>query len=187
MAASGLAISRCGRVGAIFCSFKKAAQLATMPHELGRMAMRRREIITLRWAAAAIFAASVLCVPAAAQNDPDSDCKEVRVRDETLADTAMCVLNLNAKVVVNERCRIAAAVETKERVIDAGKYVVILSSAPDRNNKVTLTAKWNGGDGRTDDLRVLGPVTTVRRGAADCFQNQAKRFELCVSDFIACR
>src|SRR5215469_18569520 len=105
----------------------------------GRMAMRRREIITLRCAATAIFAASVLCVPAAAQNDPDSDCKEVRVRDETLADTAMCVLNLNAKVVVNERCRIAAAVETKERVIDAGKYVVvILSAAPDRNNKVTL-------------------------------------------------
>ena len=186
MAASGLAISRWGHVGAIFCSFKKAAQLATMPLELGRMAMRRREIITLRWAAAAIFAASVLCVPAAAQNAPDLDCKEVRVRDEALADTAMCVLNLNAKVVANERCRIAVA-EAKERVIDAGKYVVILSAAPDRNNKVTVTAKWNGGDGRTDDLRVLGPVTTVRRGTADCYQNQAKRFELCVSDFMACR
>jgi CTP:molybdopterin cytidylyltransferase MocA len=65
--------------------------------------MRRREYITLRWAAAAIIAASVLCVPAVAQNAPDADCKEVRVRDETLADTAMCVLNLNAKVVVNER------------------------------------------------------------------------------------
>jgi hypothetical protein len=149
--------------------------------------MRRREIITLRWAAAAIFAASVLCVPAAAQNDPDSDCKEVRVRDETLADTAMCVLNLNAQVVVNERCRIAVAAETKERVIDAGKYIVILSAAADRNNKVTLTAKLNSGDGRADDLRVLGPVTTVRRGAADCYRNQAKRFELCVSDFMACR
>jgi hypothetical protein len=151
------------------------------------MAMTRRGIITLRWAAAAIFAASVLCVPAAAQNDPDSDCKEVRVRDVTLADTAMCVLNLNAKVVLNERCRIAVAAEAKERVIDAGKYVVILSAVPDRNNKVILTAKWNNGDGRTDDLRVLGPVTTVRRGAADCYQNQAKRFELCVSDFMACR
>jgi hypothetical protein len=151
------------------------------------MAMRRREIITLRWAAAAIFAASVLCVSAAAQNDPDTDCKEVRVRDETLADTAICVLNLNAKVVLNERCRIAVAAEAKERVIDAGKYVVILSAAPDRNNKVTLMAKWNNGDGRTDDLRVLGPVTTVRRGAADCYQNQAKRFELCVSDYMACR
>src|SRR6516225_3567353 len=152
----------------------------------GRMAMRWR-IITLRWAAAAIFAASVLCVPAAAQNDPDSDCKEVRVRDETLADTAMCVLNLNAQVVVNERCRIAVAAETKERVIDAGKYIVILSAVPDRNNKVTLTAKLNSGDGRADDLRVLGPVTTLRRGAADCYRNQAKRFELCVSDFMACR
>jgi hypothetical protein len=152
------------------------------------MAMRRREIITLRWAAAAIVAALVLCVPAAAQTDPDSDCKELRVRDEALADTAMCVLTLNAKVVLNERCRIAVAAEAKERVIDAGKYVVvILSAAPDRNNKVTLMAKWNNGDGRTDDLRVLGPVTTVRRGAADCYQNQAKRFELCVSDYMACR
>jgi hypothetical protein len=152
------------------------------------MAMRRREIITLRWAAAAIVAALVLCVPAAAQNDPDSDCKELRVRDEALADTAMCVLTLNAKVVLNERCRIAVAAEAKERVIDAGKYVVvILSAAPDRNNKVTLMAKWNNGDGRTDDLRLLGPVTTFRRGAADCYQNQAKRFELCVSDYMACR
>ena len=92
--------------------------------------MRRREYITLRWAAAAIIAASVLCVPAVAQNTPDADCKEVRVRDETLADTAMCVLNLNAKVVVNERCRIAIAAEAKERVIDAGRYIVILSAAP---------------------------------------------------------
>ena len=149
--------------------------------------MRRREIITLRWAAVAIFAAAVLCMPAAAQNDPDLDCKEVRVRDQSLADTAMCVLNLNAKVVVNERCRIAVAAETKERVIDAGKYIVILSSAPDKNNKVTVTAKWNNGDGRTDDLRVLGPVTTVRRGTADCYQNQGKRFELCLSDFMTCR
>jgi hypothetical protein len=49
------------------------------------------------------------------------------------------------------------AAEAKERVIDAGKYVVILSSAPDKNNKMTVTAKWNNGDGRTDDLRVLGP------------------------------
>jgi ferric-dicitrate binding protein FerR (iron transport regulator) len=151
------------------------------------MAMRRREIITLRWATAAIFAALVLCVPAAAQNDPDSDCKEVRVRDEALADTAMCVLNLNTKVVLNERCRIAVAAESKERVIDAGKYVVILSAAPDQNNRVVFTAKWNNGDGRTDDLRVLGPVTPVRRGTANCYQNQAKRFELCVSDFMACR
>ena len=149
--------------------------------------MRRREIITLRWTAAVIFAAGVFCVPAAAQNVPDSDCKEVRVRDETLADTAMCVLNLNAKVVLNERCRIAVAAEAKERVIDAGKYVVILSAAPERNNRVTLMAKWNNGDGRTDDLRVLGPVTTVRRGTADCYQNPAKRFELCVSDYMACR
>jgi hypothetical protein len=149
--------------------------------------MRRREFITLRWAAAAIIAASVLCVPAVAQNDPGSDCKEVRVRDVTLADTAMCVLSLNTKVVLNERCRIAVTADAKERVIDAGKYVVILSAAPDRTNKITSTAKWNNGDGRTDDLRVLGPVTTVRRGAADCYQNQAKRFELCVSDFMACR
>jgi len=149
--------------------------------------MKRREIITLRWAAVAVFAASVLCVPAAAQNDPDSDCKEVRVRDQSLADTAMCVLNLNAKVVVNERCRLAVAAEAKERVIDAGKYVVILSSVPDKNNKMTVTAKWNNGDGRTDDLRVLGPVTTARRGTADCYQNQAKRFELCLSDLMACR
>ena len=147
----------------------------------------RRGFVTLRSAAAAIFAASVFCAPVFAQNVPDLDCKDVRVRDETLADTAMCVLTLNTKVVLNERCRIAVAPGGKEHVIDAGKYVVIVSSGLDRNNKATLTVKWNNGDGRTDDLRALGPVTTVKRGAADCYQNQAKRFELCVSDFMACR
>ena len=147
----------------------------------------RRGFVTLRPAAAAIFAASVFCAPVFAQNVPDLDCKDVRVRDETLADTAMCVLTLNTKVVLNERCRIAVAPGGKEHVIDAGKYVVIVSSGLDRNNKATLTVKWNNGDGRTDDLRALGPVTTVKRGAADCYQNQAKRFELCVSDFMACR
>ena len=147
----------------------------------------RRGFVTLRSAAAAIFAASVFCAPVFAQNVPDLDCKDVRVRDETLADTAMCVLTLNTKVVLNERCRIAVAPGGKEHVIDAGKYVVIVSSGLDRNNKATLTVKWNNGDGRTDDLRALGPVTTVKRGAADCYQNQAKRFEVCVSDFMACR
>ena len=147
----------------------------------------RRGFVTLRSAAVAIFAASVFCAPVFAQNVPDLDCKDVRVRDETLADTAMCVLTLNTKVVLNERCRIAVAPGGKEHVIDAGKYVVIVSSGLDRNNKATLTVKWNNGDGRTDDLRALGPVTTVKRGAADCYQNQAKRFELCVSDFMACR
>lgn len=149
--------------------------------------MRRREFMTLRWAAVAIFAASVFCIPVFAQNEPGSDCKEMRVRDESLADTAMCVLNLNTKVVLNERCRIAVTPGGKEHVIDAGKYVVIVSAALDRNNKATVTAKWNNGDGRTDDLRALGPVTTVKRGVADCYQNQTKRFELCVSDFMACR
>ena len=99
----------------------------------------------------------------------------------------MCVLTLNTKVVVNERCQNSRGAGGKEHVIDAGKYVVIFSSGLDRNNKATLTVKWNNGDGRTDDLRALGPVTTVKRGAADCYQNQAKRFELCVSDFMACR
>lgn len=149
--------------------------------------MRRREFSTLRWAAAAIFVASGSGAPVFAQNEPNLDCKETRVRDEMLADTAMCVLNLNSKVALNERCRIALAPGGKERVIDAGKYLVIISAVVDKNNKATLVAKWNNGDGRTDDLRSLGPVTTLKRGAADCYQNQNKHFELCVSDFMACR
>jgi len=51
--------------------------------------MKRREIITLRWAAVAIFAASVFCVPAAAQNDSNYDCQEVSVRLRSFADNAL--------------------------------------------------------------------------------------------------
>jgi hypothetical protein len=125
----------------------------------------------------------LLLSPAFAQ----TTCKEVREQDETQAETAICLLTVDGKKVINERCRIGVAPDGRQYDIDNGRYFARVSYHLDRRDRRKSNISWNGGTGQDDKLVSLGPVVSsdyTSRPDAMCWRN--KRVEMCMSEFMRC-
>jgi hypothetical protein len=87
--------------------------------------------------------------------------------DEVAARTAKYLLSIDGKLLVDERCKFGVLPDGRETIFDAGKYYAEVSVTLDRRGSPTVvTAKWNRGNGRSDQMVSLGPVTGFdRRGA----------------------
>jgi len=107
-------------------------------------------------------------------------------KDELEAQTAKCLISIDGRLLVNERCKIQVAPNGRETILDAGKHYVDVSvtSSASRHPGVA-TASWNGGSGRSDHLASLGPVTAFQRNDSFCFRN--RRIEMCYSEFLTCQ
>jgi hypothetical protein len=84
--------------------------------------------------------------------------------DEVEARTAKCLINIDGRLLVNERCNIHVAPNGRGTTLDAGKYYVEVhvTSSASRHPGVA-TASWNRGSGRSDQLTSLGSVTAFER------------------------
>ena len=110
----------------------------------------------------------------------------IPTKDEVEAQTAKCLISIDGRLLVNERCNIQVAPNGRETILDAGKYYVDVNvtSSASRHPGVA-TASWNRGSGRSDSLTSLGPVTAFQRNDSLCFRN--RRIEMCYSDFLTCK
>ncbi|TQF30016.1 hypothetical protein [Bradyrhizobium sp. UNPA324] len=104
--------------------------------------------------------------------------------DEVQARTAKCLLSIDGKLLVNERCNFHVSPDGHGTTLDAGKYYVEVNVIPKASTNATM-AFWNRGSGRSDQLASLGPVTWFNRSGADCFRN--RRFEMCASEYQTCK
>jgi hypothetical protein len=99
----------------------------------------------------------------------------------TQARTARCLLSIDGRVLVNQRCSYHVSPDGHDYILDTGQYYATVEVIPD----VGVIASWNRGSGRSDQLRSLGPVTGFNRTGADCYHN--RRFEMCASDYLTCK
>jgi hypothetical protein len=104
--------------------------------------------------------------------------------DVVKARTAKCLLSIDGRLLVNERCNFRVSPEGHATTLDAGKYYVEVNVIAKGRGTVAI-AFWNRGSGRSDQLSLLGPVTSFERSGAYCFRN--RRFEMCASDFLTCK
>jgi len=100
------------------------------------------------------------------------------------AQTAKCLLSIDGRLLVNERCKFNVSPEGHATVLDAGKHYVEVNVIAKTSTTVTI-AFWNRGSGRSNQLTSLGPVTWFNRSGADCFRN--RRFEMCTSEYLTCK
>jgi hypothetical protein len=91
----------------------------------------------------------------AAASASAKDCRPTD--DEVVAQTAKCLLSIDGKLLVNERCNVLFTPNGREVDLDAGKYYAVVSTTLDRKGEPTVvTASWNRGSGRSDHLTSLG-------------------------------
>jgi hypothetical protein len=68
--------------------------------------------------------------------------------DQVAAQTAKCLLSIDGKPLVNERCNVEFSPDGRGILVDAGKYYAVVSLTLDRKGSPTiLTAYWNRGSG----------------------------------------
>jgi len=135
----------------------------------------------MRWA---VSIAVVLLVATGA--DAIAETCSIPTDDEVEARTAKCLLSIDGKRLVNERCDIRVSPDGRGFELSAGKYYVEVSVTLDRRNlPIFVIAKWNLGSGRSDQLTSLGTVNELDRSGARCFRN--RRIEMCASEYLTCK
>ena len=106
--------------------------------------------------------------------------------NEVQARTAKCLVSIDGRVLVNERCNFSVA-SNGHIALEFGKYYVdvrVTLNASRRSGVTTVS--WNRGSGRRDYPQTsLGPVTAFQRNGAQCVGN--RRLEMCYSDFLTCK
>jgi hypothetical protein len=108
----------------------------------------------------------------------------IPTNDEVQARTAKCLLSIDGRLLVNERCKFKVSPEGHATILDAGKHYVEVNVIAKDKGTVAM-AFWNRGSGRSNQLLSLGAVTYFERSGAYCFRNQ--RIETCASDFLTCK
>jgi len=105
--------------------------------------------------------------------------------NEVQARTAKCLVSIDGRVLVNERCNISVA-SNGDIALEFGKYYVDVSITLNASRPPGVaTASWNRGSGmREYPLTSLGMVTAFQRNGAQCVRN--KRLEMCYSDLLTC-
>ncbi|MGJ4905328.1 hypothetical protein ACQR0V_27430 [Bradyrhizobium sp. HKCCYLS2058] len=125
-----------------------------------------------------IFAVLVMASSAAAAENctiPTDNEREVR--------TAKCLLNVDGKLLVNERCNFHVSPDGHRTTLDAGKYYFeVVTPVGGQRGEI---ARWNRGSGRSDQLVTLGPAFGLDRTDAFCYHN--RRFEMCGSEYMTCK
>lgn len=136
---------------------------------------------------ARIACALVFALAAATANA--QECKgppNIPTEDQVAAQTATCLLSVDGRLLVDERCNVSFSPDGREVVLDTGKYYLRVLLTLDRKGLPTiLTASWNHGTGRSDQLVSLGHVTSFQRERASCWRN--RRIEACLSDYMTCK
>jgi hypothetical protein len=115
------------------------------------------------------------------------ECKgpvNIPIDDPISAQTAKCLLSIDNRLLVNERCQVLFLPDGSEVVLDAGKHYARLSSTVDRRGVPVLLASWNRGSGRNDRLTPLGFVKASKRESVTCWRN--RRVKLCTSNYMTC-
>ena len=115
------------------------------------------------------------------------ECKgpvNIPIDDPVSAQTAKCLLSVDNRLLVNERCQVLFLPDGSEVVLDAGKHYARLSSTVDRRGVPVLLASWNRGSGRNDRLTPLGFVKASKRESVTCWRN--RRVKLCTSNYMTC-
>lgn len=130
--------------------------------------MLRGVIFVLIWLAIATAAFAQSC--------------DIPTDDMVAAKTAKCLLNVDGKLVIDQRCNYSVSPDGHEYLMDAGKYYAAVRIRPSDGAAI---AYWNRGSGRSDGLTPLGPVKSLLRGSLDCSQN--RRFEMCASEYQGCK
>lgn len=77
------------------------------------------------------------------------ECKgpvNIPIDDPVSAQTAKCLLSVDNRLLVNERCQVLFLPDGSEVVLDAGKHYARLSSTVDRRGVPVLLASWNRGE-----------------------------------------
>lgn len=115
-----------------------------------------------------------------------SACKQVSVALESDAETAKCMLSVDRRVLVNERCNISVSPDGRLAQIDTGQYLAVVKVLPDRRGAPTQSVfYWNSGSGRSDKLSSMGVVNSGDLPRPQlCWQNS--RVEMCMSDYMRC-
>jgi hypothetical protein len=104
--------------------------------------------------------------------------------NEVQARTAKCLVSIDGRVLVNERCNISVAANGGI-AFEFGKYYVDVRTVNASRRSEVATASWNGGSGRDYPLTSLGGVTAFQRNGAKCVRNI--RLEMCYSDLLTCK
>jgi hypothetical protein len=106
--------------------------------------------------------------------------------NEVQARTAKCLVSIDGRVLVNERCNISVA-SNGDIALEFGKYYVDVSVTLNASRRSEVaTASWNRGSGlREYPLTSLGLVTAFQRNGARCVGN--RRLEMCYSDLRTCK
>ena len=104
--------------------------------------------------------------------------------NEFQARTAKCLVSIDGRALVNERCNIS--VDANGGIaFEFGKYYVDVRTLNASRRSGVATASWNGGNGGNYPLTSLGLVTAFRRNGAQCVRN--RRLEMCYSDLLTCK
>ena len=104
--------------------------------------------------------------------------------NEFQARTAKCLVSIDGRVLVNERCNISVAANGGI-ALEFGKYYVDVHTLNASRRSGVATASWNGGSGSNYPLTSLGLVTAFQRNGAQCVRN--RRLEICYSDLLTCK
>jgi hypothetical protein len=111
------------------------------------------------------------------------ECKgpvNIPIDDPVSAQTAKCLLSVDNRLLVNERCQVLFLPDGSEVVLDAGKHYARLSSTVDRRGVPVLLASWNRGSGRNDRLTPLGFVKASKRESVTCWRNRRVKARLTI-------
>jgi hypothetical protein len=127
---------------------------------------------------------ATLAVASASAQQECSGPANIPTDDPVAAQTAMRLLSIDNRLLVNERCNVLFLPDGREVALDAGKHYTRVSSTLDRRGTPTLLASWNRGSGRSDPLTPLGFVTASERGSLTCWRN--RRVPICTSNYMTC-
>ena len=118
---------------------------------------------------------------AIAQTTP---CKQVQLNLDPPPETAMCLLSVDDRVVVNERCHVSISRDDRRYTINNGLHLTTVSARPASHGNYML--QWNGGTGPADRLLSFDTATedSTRGKEVHCWKN--RRIEMCISDFERC-
>ena len=92
--------------------------------------------------------AALALAGASATATAQQECKgpaNIPTDDPVAAQTAKCLLSIDNRLLVNERCNVLFLPDGREVALDAGKHYTRVSSTLDRRGTPTLLASWNRG------------------------------------------
>jgi hypothetical protein len=98
------------------------------------------------------------------------------------ARTAKCLLNIDGRLIIDQRCNFSVSRDGHLTIIDAGKHYAEVRVVTGGG---AALGWWNRGSGRSDHLVSFGPVEVFDRAGSDCYRN--RRFEFCTSEYVTCR